>query len=388
MIVASLKEGSRIRSLEFLASIRKIEAEFRNRNGFDLENVSYWNPKDFYARELSSFSSSLADVSELTDYVYTSNIQHHADFIRRIEGQPNRSCIFTGSGTASSANVAAYLKNAGYKHIAIIQPSYFAFAELCHFAGIQVTYFDICREGGQYRLPDIRDLLSKGVDSLFLTNPVYGTGVYLDAIASNWLQEAMEHGLAAVIDESLAIHGQHLVERMGNCENALGIYVPHKALCLNNFRFSAVTFPARHATYFEQWTDIFDGGLSYSSAQSIDHFCSEDFSSVKCQVDNILERQAALFSRIVDAFPMIEKDDGALGHLRQVYAPGVAYEKQLDTRFLETVFFEAAASFIPAARFGYAKSGSFSFRVNLFRLDEATAGALHRLLRALSSQSL
>lgn len=379
-----LRDGRPIRSLEILASIQQIEKDFCTENGFQLENVSYWNPKPFFTNLIGSMPLDAPNPNCLTNYVYTSNITHHSNFIDKAEGKEDRTCLFTGSGTASIANVVAYLKNSEVKQVGILQPSYFSFVELCEFSDILTTSIDLNRFN-DFKLPPMQELKKNGIDCIFLTNPIYGAGVYLRKRLSSWIDEAGREGLTVVVDESLALANEGIVRSLEESGNVIAIYVPHKALCLNGFRFSAVTYPNYLAKYFEQWSDLFDGGLSYSNTQAISHFCSEKFDNLESQVNVILERQGHLFKKIIDAFPKAEFDKSAAGHFRQVYLPNLSGELQMDSIFLRNIFYEAAASFIPSTRFGYSSKSNFSFRVNLFRLDEASAGGLHRLVRSLTT---
>ncbi|HEX4693568.1 hypothetical protein [Sphingomonas sp.] len=379
---SALPPAPPIASLEWLALLSDIRQRFADRFGYKPDNLSYWNPKPLLGAEVERRITPPRVPGSLTEYTYTSDLDLHADIPRILGEPPGRSCLFTPSGTTSIANVVAYLRNAGVGTIAAVQPHYFAFSEFARFCGVGIASFDVERGADGYHLPSAPQVIASGAGAAWISNPVYGTSVYYDEDElREWLAAVTDSGIIVVVDESLAYADRAVTAVATDASLLIGIYVPHKALSLNGFRFSAVTFPEQLHASLEQWSDLFSGGLSAGNLDAIRHFSNPTFGRDMAIARAIQGELGGRMEMVVSEFSFVEHDRAADGHFRQLYFPALDASWQYNRDFLERLIFATGASFIPSARFSHPASSNFCFRINLFRLDDAGVGALHRLMR-------
>jgi histidinol-phosphate/aromatic aminotransferase/cobyric acid decarboxylase-like protein len=382
----TLSTAPPIEALEWLTALRKLRTEFAETYGFEPENLSHWNPKAQFRGELDALVAPPRSGPSFTDYVYTTDLNHHQEVLDRLHEPGGRSCLFTPSGTTSIGNVIAYLRNIGVTAIGGVRPYYFAFEEFARFCGLDVKSFAVVRDpAGEYQLPPAKAVIDSGCTAVWLTSPVYGTSVYYNgAEVRSWLADLAAADMIVIVDESLAHVDRATIAMATNPDRYFAIYVPHKALSLNGFRFSAVTFPAHLSDSFDQWSDLFSGGLPSDSMAALRHFCSPEYAAAVQTARAQQDRQAAKLRKLVAGMEGADLDPAGDGHFRHVYVPSVPAALQGDMAFLKGIFFTAGASFIPAARFGHPHQSGFCFRVNLLRLDDAAMGGLYRLLRELT----
>jgi histidinol-phosphate/aromatic aminotransferase/cobyric acid decarboxylase-like protein len=375
-----------IEALEWLTALRKLRTEFGEIYGFEPENLSHWNPKAQFRDELNALVAPPRSSPSFTEYVYTTDLDHHQEVLDRLHEPGGRSCLFTPSGTTSIGNVVAYLRNIGVTSVGAVRPYYFAFEEFAQFCGLVVQPFTVVRDpSGQYHLPSAKAVMDSGCTAVWLTSPVYGTSVYYDdAELRDWLADLAAGGMIVIVDESLAHVDRATIASTSDLDRYFAIYVPHKALSLNGFRFSAMTFPAHLSDSFDQWSDLFSGGLPSDSMAALRHFCSPDYATAVGVARAQQDRQADKLRKLAGGIEGVDLDPTADGHFQHVYVRDVPAALQTDMTFLKGIFFAAGASFIPAARFGHPLQSGFCFRVNLLRLDDAAMGGLYRVLKELT----
>src|SRR5258707_637129 len=72
-------------------------------------------------------------------------------------------------------------------------------------------------------------------------------------------------GAYVVVDEALAFPPTRIALSLGGHSNFIGIYTPHKSICINGMKCSLVAFHPTLEDFFDDWADVLSGGLSVSA---------------------------------------------------------------------------------------------------------------------------
>jgi hypothetical protein len=218
--------------------------------------------------------------------------------------------------------------------------------------------------------------------ALWVTNPIFSTGVYLDAKDASFLSSLLHRGAHILADECLAMNGKELGRTIGQDRRFLGIYSPHKSISINAIKFASIVFSKAHERFFEQWSDVIVGGLGSSSVSAIRHFLGPNFSICHNAVDRYISgvsRAVAELARNIG--PGVELDPTAIGHFRSCYIPGIKATNADSPVFLRRLIFETGSLALFGTRSHFDPRIGFSFRLNLARGGPEFMGAVARLLR-------
>jgi hypothetical protein len=241
---------------------------------------------------------------------------------------------------------------------------------------------------GTFSFPDVEDHLLSGIDALWLTSPVYCTGVdYDDTDSENFISAMLRRGKRIVFDECLSERGRRVGPKFPN-DGVAAIYAPHKSICVNGIKFAVVVFDASEQEHFDSWCDVWNGCLPISSIAGIRHFLSPDFERYQTQFRQLTSDRHEKVRAIVGRTSSILLDRKAAGYLISVYAPQIEAKAGLDTSFLEDAVSATGAIFIAGARNEMDRDVGLSFRLNLAAVDAAALGALERLCMWLDKPSI
>jgi hypothetical protein len=190
-----------------------------------------------------------------------------------------------------------------------------------------------------------------------------------------------------VADECLALAGQEIGRELGHHAGFVGIYTPHKTICLNGAKFSVIVFDRSQQAFFDQWSDILCGGLSVSAGLALRHFLSPNFAHYD-EVFRAKTKAALLAAGQLSALcPTGELDSDTEGHFVTFYMPTLSAELGADQEFLWRMASASAAVVIPGTRNHFDPTVGFCFRINLALDGPAFRGALGRLFRFLDDYS-
>jgi hypothetical protein len=148
-------------------------------------------------------------------------------------------------------------------------------------------------------------------------------------------------------------------------------------------KFSALVFSRWERDTFDQWSDVFSGGLPASSVAAIRHYGSPNFA--ECEA-TFLQHCARVFKRVVALAKEhhgSELDKRVQGNFVTCYCPDINFEKGRDYTFLDRIARASGATFIPSSRNHTDPKWGFGFRINLALEDEEFYRVLRRLFRAL-----
>jgi len=296
----------------------------------------------------------------------------------------NASCLFTENGSMSISAIANWLSANATARVVLLSPSYFTTKYNLNRLGIEVVEEHLSRDGGNYHWPNGTSI--KSPDVLWVTNPVYNTGDYsLEKYAERLIKIA-DSGVRVVLDETLAITPTHFAGNLIGHKNIVGIYTPHKAVCLNALKFSIVALPQDEEDFFDDWGDILFGGLSGSASAAIKHYISPQFDTYRDafirHVEAARSWHAALISQHSDK---IETDAGVRGHFLSVYFPQLDAHLGASLPFMEDILEATGAIFIPGSRSSFDPSLGLCFRINLSLDSLQFRGSVARLYKRLAA---
>jgi aspartate/methionine/tyrosine aminotransferase len=293
--------------------------------------------------------------------------------------------LITENGTTCIAAVANWLKLCAVSEVTLLTPYYFSTPYNLQRLGISVLELPAVREG-TYSIPPNMSL-SEG-QALWLTNPIFSTGSYLPDSDIHRLIEIADSGAIVVADEALALSPSRIGAVLGGHRNFVGIYTPHKSVCVNGLKFSVITFHPKHQAAFEDWSDVLSGGLSISAAAAVDHFLTPAFDEYRLHFTGLIEATRDWHNSILARWRGdIETDEHARGHFVTAYAPQLSAHLGDNLSFLSHLIEETGCVVIPGTRSAFDTKHGFCFRVNLARDSAEFRYALTALYKLLGEAS-
>lgn len=377
---------SQIDAVTRLDEIEDLSARFERRHGFSPEAISHWDPKPDFEEQISSWLAEIPPAVSLVRYVYSSYLNLDETIRSRLREPQGRGFALTPSGTSSLATVLTYLANVGIKNLHIVTPSYFAVEAVAKILGLKVSFWQVERIGGRYRLP--RNLKVASKSAVWLTLPVYGASSYIpnDEVAANI--DVIREDAVVVVDESLAYPDKNDFRSIVTLDRVLRISTPHKALCVNGEKVSIISFPEHLSATFNSWNDCFAGGIGSSGLRALQFFLDEAYDRAVTRMRemtkaSLLRMHSVLGNRGTESLD-VETD----GHFVMLYWPKLPMSASLNSKFMSEIVDVSGALPIPASRNRHLETDGFAFRINLMRLDAAGLGGLKRLVDELDLRSL
>lgn len=315
-------------------------------------------------------------------YRYSYHIAKSA-VLRRLGLDPNGvGALFTENGSESISSVANALKLTGVTDVRILDPSYFTTHHNLSRLGIRVHRTALRRFDDTHAL---RNLPPTPNYAIWVTDPIYNTGVYLSKEFVDALAAKANEGTIVVVDETLSIFPGRFARAMGTSAQFFGIYTPHKAICVNGMKFSIVVFRKELESSFEDWADVLSGGLGISSIAAVEHFLTDDYDQYRAAFLRAIDPIRKWHSGLVASFGhRITLDESSTGHFAAVYFHEISASLGSSIEFLRSVVEHTGTSFIPGNRSGFSPDLGFCFRINLARDSLQFRGGLQRLYRHLA----
>jgi len=372
-----------VKELALLQDLEKIEADYKSRFGSPPYNLSHWDPSNRIQERLLSSLELPIPVSEIP-YCFSYELEELPSIIVGLGCNTNSTgCLVTPSGSASIQCVLSFFRSLGVKSIAALCPCYFTVPYACQQLNINLTRIYLRRSSDGFEVPDIPSMSS--FDAIWITNPVYCAGVYPSAEYDSLVAETIAAGSFVVVDECLCEPGLEMVRKWGKEENFLSIVSPHKSLCINGLKFSAILMPKVHLGIFDQWADIQYGCLSPTNHLAVRHYLSGNFALIQAKVRSTAATEAAFAASVCDSLSNLEYDCDAVGYLRTYYAGHIPGSRATDVSTLSTIIDGCGVSLIPGQRNHFSTDIPFCLRVNLMRSGSEFRGAFSRLLNYLDA---
>jgi aspartate/methionine/tyrosine aminotransferase len=372
----------------FIHQIESLMSQWRVDHGIAPVNVSYWNPSNEVLQNVQTQAPPSSFLNPLTSlrscdpipYRYSQGLPSTEAVLSKLGFSADRvGALITENGTTSISTVANWLKLNGVTEVTLLTPYYFATSHSLLRLGISVREVALERTaGGAYRLP--RDLALQSHQAVWLTNPIYSTGLYSLEASCDLLRQIADAGTIVIADESLALRPTAIARSLGGHDNFVGIYTPHKSICMNGVKFSIVVTRPRHQATLEDWAEVLSGGLSLSAIIAIQHFVTSSFDGYRESFSQLMRKTRDWHVDLVDGFDgAIELDQGSEGHFIMAYVPGLAAKLGSRIDFLAEILQETGCIMVPGFHSGFPERSGFCFRINLARDSEVFRDALGRL---------
>ena len=370
--------------IECITKLEDLEAAYAQRFGAAPFNISHWDPSEEFHREMLQHLEMPA-LSSAINYRFSYQIEQTKPVLSKLGGcEAHHELLFTPSSTSSILCALNWLRSLGIRRMLVACPAYFSVFHASRRFGIELGKIYLRRTNGEFSLPNPRSRTWRKPAALWLTSPVYGAGVYLSPDAIAFVSRLLESGWSVIADECLALPGNELIRTLGRHANFMSIYSPHKSVCVNGVKVSALIYDAKHGRLLDQWADVWYGGLGCSSSAAIAHFLSGNFDSYLSAFLKAIEEQHRRFQLTCEA-EGVEIDLSAKGHFVSCYFPALPSGLGNSARFMERLIYATGGSLISGNRSRLHGTIGFSFRVNLARSGALFDPTLARIVRYLAN---
>lgn len=358
--------------------LEDLNVKYEKKYGVLPFNVSYWDPSIEVANHLLPYLY-IKYPDTLIDYKYTYLLPDlKYSLLKKLGFCKNvKDCIFTSNGTQSLMMTIHFIRHLGYSHINVLNPSYFSIRNNIKNEGIEIEdlYFGAQEE---------TCWLERKNQVFWLTNPLYSTGIYLDKKMIDKIAYVLQNNLI-ICDECVAAHGRELGAKLGNHPNFIGVYAPHKSLCVNGIKFSCIVFNSSQSDFFDECTDYMSGGLNTANIAALKHFLSPHYQTYQRQFSEIIESAHEFIYENCRRSKKVRFPSKATHYLMSIYFPNIIAQKGFDKDFLWKIINRTGASFIPGTYNKFPESYGFCFRINLARDSPQFRASIIRLISYISS---
>jgi histidinol-phosphate/aromatic aminotransferase/cobyric acid decarboxylase-like protein len=377
-------KSANLPEIECIEMLENIEEGYAKRFGTTPFNVSHWDSSEAFEKEMLPHLE-LPSLTALLPYKFSYQIAETRAILAKLGGHPDvHGGLITPSCTSSILCVLNWLKKRSKRKIVAVCPAYFSLFHASRDFGISVHRAYLRRSGSWFKLPPPNSRVWNEPGVLWLTNPVYGGGVYFSAEDIRFVDSLLSSGWTVIADECLALPQQELIRTLGHHPNFVSIYSPHKGICINGIKFSVIAFNLKHLAFMERWADIWYGGLSYSSWVAIQHFLSSNFDSYTQRFLSVIgyERKAV---EQLSSKADVEMDKSAKGHFVSCYFPKLSSSLGNSRSFLQKLVNATGGSLITGNRSRLSRNVGFSFRINLTRKDPRFRPTVARIINYVNS---
>lgn len=359
--------GGVIDEFEAFEAIENLAREYQLEFGVQPYDVSHWDPSVEFTNSLSPHLT-LIQNRNVFDYQYSYYQPLRRNLLEKLGfSADKKTCLLTPSGTVSILCIVNLLRTFGAGDIEISAPYYFPIAHNSKAYGFKVKHNYILRDGMGLKFET--DILNSEppTNILWITNPIYCTGVYLDKNICKEILEFLNSGGIVIADEALAIQGLELSRLIGGHSGFIGLYTPHKTICINGIKFSAVVCDKMYETALEQWGDVLYGGIGVGAIISLEHYLSSNFDSyLKIFLDKV-ECSLSFIKQLVSRNSKFQLDYSTKGHFITCYINSLPQKLESDLEFMREMIWKTGATIIPGSRNHFSPEFGFCFRVNLAR---------------------
>ena len=376
-----------IREILDLDDIEENELRYSKEYGYLPFNISTWNPSEQFSNKYLLNRIQLTPFDYIP-YLYSYELdQYELNSAKTKLGANNCfGCIISNTGTSSISLVTSVLKEIGINRILVICPVYYSVLYNLFQKGLEIIKTHLLRTNEGYRLPQTQIIqLIDNIDAIWLTNPIYNTGLYMAKEDIDFLKCKIPSRVVLICDDCFASAGYEMIRNFSNHTNSISIHDPLKQIMVNGLKFSCVLYSLQYERVFEQWSDIICGSLSYSTVQSMIFFNSDNFTNIRLQLYQHFQDMDKQLEDINESFPFLSLDKNiCYGHMRMCYFPNLSYNYLQNKKEMYQFMKKTGTSLIPGNRFHFPSTCGFCFRVNYGRECNEFWDSLIRVFHYLS----
>lgn len=376
--------------LEDISTIRKYEMEMRDL-GYSIFDLSHWDCGDHYNKELLSLLK-IENCIQPFKYVYSYEIEsliHNQVKSKIAKSNPDECCIFFPNSTLAIVNLCNFLQKNSLVNVCVLQPSYFTVEPCMRSFGINAKNLSLQFENNKFVIP-YHEINNNEFQAVWITSPVFCTSTYFDDIELKKIQKILDNGIHVVCDESLCIGSYSIRNRLINTENLLTIHSPHKVISTNALKFSALVCDEKNEDFFDQWSDLFAGGLTNSSRIAINHFLSSNYK--EC-LEAHISYTNKVKNKICKLITHYNSNNNYLyshevGQYITIYGSNVPYNESINSSFIKRIIYNTKTSLLPGYLEGFFENFGFCFRINLTLNEAEIINSLKTVLNYLNENYL
>ena len=356
-----------INRISQIESIKAIEAEFTEDRGYKPLNISNWTTNASFDDEiLKTFRP--PSLESPIDYIYTYSLNKDtvAQLNQKLLGSnPSElTNVFMPNTTMAIVNIVNLLKLYDYQRICIVNPAYFSIKNALKAYGFEFDEISVERMNGECQIP--YDKIIEGhFDAVWITSPIFSTSKYYSKEEQAKISALSKSGILVITDESFALPGHEILRELGPVENVIGIYSPHKAICVNSFKFSVVVCNKKFEDVFLQWVDVIAGNLPGSCCSAIEHFISKNYDDCFNAYTSFMTNAREALNESISFRTDLVCDTSELGSLYTLMHFEKSLPRTIDLDFMRDLIFSTGASLYPGALNGFDERFGFCYRVNL-----------------------
>lgn len=345
--------------------IEDTESAYKQQYGYAPFNLSFWDPVPEFIQKLSPFLH-MPNEKEICCYRFGYDYPDlKLSLLAKWNIDPQeKDCVLAGNGTQVLSLAAHLIQHLGAKRVVMINPSYFAIRASLRALSIPID---------DYFYQDVDPATWKD-EIIWLTNPMYSSGEYPDV---SFVKQLLEHNVV-FCDECDVFHGHELAKQCGNHPNFIGLYAPHKSICVNGQKFACLVHPKKHESFFDKCVDYTCGALDVASVAAIKHFLSSDYTYYQQRFDKEIQASYKATSRILHEaglpFPPYSQS-----FLLPVQFSHIPADMGFNRDFVQKTIWATGVSFIPCCLNRYPKDGGFGFRINLTRYSSDYDSSLRKI---------
>lgn len=339
-------------------------------------DISHWNSGEQYKKILMQ-ELELPPLEEYINYTYSYSLSPKLKNDILVKHQTvNATCVLFNSATSAIATVCSVLKSMKLKKVCLINPSYFSVFEYLTMLNFDVQCINYDYDG-QYHIPF--DLIEKDTELVWITQPVFSTGTYLE---DEELIKLLRMPYFFVCDGSMCDTINHLPNFTIDCSKAIFLFSPQKVISLNGIKFCYVlcSQPLRQA--IEDWGDVISGGILASSMLAINHYLSENYARcVKIHSDYVKASHTAIDRIISDSNNQIIKCGKSLDSTYETLTINhFPYIEKLTLDIMYDLINKTYVSITPGCANGFDQQNGFCFRINHTLDISLNCMALNRII--------
>ena len=353
-----------IKRLNNLDTIWDKQHDFEKDNNIKILNVSDWNCSYEFKNSLSNVLD-VVHSQNFVEYSYSYSLTNSITEALKNKYpfclKSRKDIMITPNNTVSIIYIANLLKQMRINKLCVIAPSYFSIYNALEVFNVPYDKISLQRYENKIQLDKNTDLTA--YDAIWITSPVFCNGTLLNDNTLRQIQEFSNEKLV-ITDESFCNYGMEIPNQI-ELKYHIGIYSPHKAIGLNSFKFSLITFNCEFMPILEQWSDVLCGSLNATNYDAINHFLSPNYSVCKKTYDIFIDTAKQYVINMLKKLPSFSVDDNTMGNMIMLYAHNVPTAQMYNLSFYEKLMSNTMGCIFPGYLHDYNEDFGFCFRVNL-----------------------
>lgn len=371
--------------ISYIDEVERIINKVTLQTGISPVNVSTWNSGDQYQRSLLEVLN-LSKVDSIANYIYSYDIPNtlKESLLHKINRTSStNSCAFFTSATSAISSIAMISYKKAIKKVVIVQPSYYTVQECFKsYNDIDVVSISLLysEKDCLYHIP-IDKFNTIEADVIWLTQPVFSTGVYL---LVHEISELCNRFPLVVIDCSLCSLNQIQLLSKVTPQNTIIIGSPHKLIGLNSLKFCYVVGSNKFIDELEDIIDIHFGSLPITVPIALSHFLSKNFELCFNVTETYILGLRKKCEEIYKSFTSnIFYNSNSCGIYGMILVNDSILNQVVSSSELYKIFSQTFVAFIPEITYDI-HPNTCGFRVNYTLNDNILIPAIGKLLTYLT----